>query len=128
MNSFTPSTRHRSPPNVLQLTVVLLGPSMSLYAADIALRRNRYDGPALTDESRHSPFWYDGGVNWAGACALTGGVTASALSVNTLCTGPIAAAPNGVDLALPAGLVVSPLLYLLLMHTRLAGPTHVRGL
>ncbi|MDI3405000.1 purine-cytosine permease family protein [Streptomyces cavernicola] len=107
--------------NVLQLTVVLLGPSMSIYAADIALRRNRYDGPALTDESRQSPFWYHGGVNWAGACALAGGVTASALSVNTVYTGPIAEALDGIDLALPAGLVVSPLLYVLLMRTPLGG-------
>ncbi|MDI3423475.1 purine-cytosine permease family protein [Streptomyces luteolus] len=111
--------------NILQLTVVLLGPSMSIYAADIVLRRNRYDGSALTDESRRSPFWYRGGVNWAGACALTGGVTASALSVNTLYTGPIAQALDGIDVALPVGLVVSPVLYVLLMRTPLGGPHHI---
>ncbi|NUR86441.1 MAG: nitrate reductase, partial [Nonomuraea sp.] len=71
---------------VLQLTVVLLGPSMAVYAADIVLRRNRYDGPALTDETRGGPFWYRGGVNWAGAVALTGGTLAAALCVNTLYT------------------------------------------
>ncbi|MEV8593423.1 cytosine permease [Streptomyces sp. NPDC052012] len=105
--------------NVLQLTVVLLGPAMSIYATDILLRRNRYDGPALMDESPGGPFWYSAGVNPAGALALAGGVTAAALCVNTLYTGPIAHALAGIDLALPVGLVVAAALYALL--TRL-GP------
>ncbi|MCT4357529.1 cytosine permease [Streptomyces sp. Je 1-79] len=102
--------------NVLQLTVVLLGPAMALYATDIALRRNRYDGPALMDESPASPFWYSGGVNRAGALALGAGVAAAALCVNTLYTGPIAGALGGVDLALPFGIVVTSAGYALLMR------------
>ncbi|NBE55669.1 purine-cytosine permease family protein [Streptomyces boluensis] len=108
--------------NVLQLTVVLLGPSMAIYATDILMRRNRYDGLALTDESRDSPFWYVAGVNWAGAAALAGGVTASALSVNTVYTGPLATALGGIDLALPVGILVSAALYALLMRTPLGAP------
>lgn len=103
--------------NVLQLTVVLLGPSVAVYATDILIRRNRYDGPALTDESRDSPFWYLGGVNWAGVGALAGGVTAAALSIDTAYTGPVAAALGGFDLALPAGMTVSAVLYALLTRT-----------
>ncbi|MFD7298014.1 purine-cytosine permease family protein [Streptomyces sp. NPDC059897] len=100
--------------NVMQLTVVLLGPSMAIYATDIVLRRNRYDGPALTDESPDSPFWYRGGVNWAGALSLLAGATTSALCVNTLYfTGPIAAALGDVDLALPVGMTVACLCYVL---------------
>ncbi|MER6997203.1 cytosine permease [Streptomyces sp. NPDC000410] len=102
--------------NVLQLTVVLLGPAMALYATDILLRRGRYDGPALTDESHGSPFWYTAGVNWAGALALGAGVTAAALCVNTAYTGAVAAALGGVDLALPAGIVVTSAGYALLMR------------
>lgn len=103
--------------NVMQLTVVLLGPSMAIYAADIVLRRNRYDGPALADESPDSPFWYRGGVNWAGALALLAGAATSALCVNTLYfTGPIAAALGHVDLALPVGMVVACLCYALTMR------------
>ncbi|MFD7447786.1 purine-cytosine permease family protein [Kitasatospora sp. NPDC059827] len=101
--------------NVLQLTVVLLGPSTAIYAVDILLRRNRYDGRALTDESPGSPFWYRAGVNPAGALALLAGVTASALCVDTLYTGPIAAL-TGVDLALPAGIAVAAVVYALLMR------------
>lgn len=102
--------------NVLQLTVVLLGPAMAVYATDIVLRRNRYDGPALTDETPGSPFWYTAGVNRAGALALTGGLTAAALCVDTLYTGPVAGALGGLDLSLPAGLAVSSGLYALLMR------------
>ncbi|MEU9864836.1 cytosine permease [Streptomyces sp. NPDC047971] len=102
--------------NVLQLTVVLLGPATALYATDILLRRNRYDGLALMDETRGSPFWYTRGVNAAGALALGAGVTAAALCVNTLYTGPVAAALAGLDLALPVGIVVTAVVYALLMR------------
>ncbi|MDJ1134483.1 purine-cytosine permease family protein [Streptomyces iconiensis] len=106
--------------NVLQLTVVLLGPAMSIYATDILLRRNRYDGPALTDESPSSPYWFTGGVNWAGATALLTGSGTAALCVNTLYTGPIAAALNGIDLALPVGILVAAGTYALLGRRAIA--------
>ncbi len=109
--------------NVLQLTVVLLGPALAVYATDIVLRRNRYDVPALMDETPGGPFWYTAGVNPAGALALAGGVTVSALCVNTLYTGPIARALGGVDLALPAGLVTAALLYTLLTRGKWRAPT-----
>ncbi|MFE0171301.1 purine-cytosine permease family protein [Streptomyces sp. NPDC059002] len=107
--------------NVLQLTVVLLGPAMALYATDIALRRNRYDGLALTDESPESPFWYTGGLHRAGALALVAGVTAAALCVNTLYTGPVAHALGGADLALPVGMVVASAVYAGLVRRPLFG-------
>nr|WP_326592627.1 hypothetical protein [Streptomyces sp. NBC_01294] len=80
------------------------------------LRRCRYDGPALSDETPRSPFWYTGGVNRSGALALLTGVTAASLCVNTLYTGPIAGALGGVDLSLPAGLLVAASLYAALMR------------
>jgi purine-cytosine permease-like protein len=101
--------------NVLQLTVVL-GPAMAVYATDILIRRNRYDGPVLLDETTGSPFWYAAGVNPAGALALGSGVAAAALSVNTLYTGPVARALGGVDLALPAGMIVAACVYALMMR------------
>ncbi|WP_308407575.1 hypothetical protein [Streptomyces olivochromogenes] len=75
--------------------------------ADIVLRRNRYDGLALMNESPSGPFWYTGGVNRAGAA----GVTAGALCVNTVYTGPVAAALDGIDLSLPAGMIVAATVY-----------------
>ncbi|MFD7444762.1 purine-cytosine permease family protein [Streptomyces sp. NPDC059909] len=114
--------------NVLQLTVVLLGPSMAVYATDILLRRNRYDGLALTDETPDSPFWYTAGVNWAGALALTTGTATAALCVNTLYTGPLAHALGGVDLALPAGMIVASTVYATLVRRSRGGlGTETRG-
>ncbi|MFD5102364.1 purine-cytosine permease family protein [Streptomyces albidochromogenes] len=98
----------------LQLTVVLIGPLMAVYATDIVLRRCRYDGPALSDESPRSPFWYTGGVNLSGAVALLAGVAAAALCVGTLYTGPVASALGGLDLSLPVGILVAASLYAVL--------------
>ncbi|MEW2529776.1 cytosine permease [Streptomyces sp. NPDC047071] len=109
--------------NVLQLTVVLLGPASALYATDILLRRNRYDGPALMDETPAGPFWYTAGVSPAGALALAGGVTAAALCVDTAYTGPIAHALGGMDLSLPVGIVTTSFLYVVV--TRAAGGARV---
>ncbi|WP_306316581.1 MULTISPECIES: cytosine permease [unclassified Streptomyces] len=108
--------------NVMSLTVVLLGPSVAIYATDIVLRQGRYDGLALTDESPGSPFWYRGGVNWAGAVSLVAGAAMAALCVNTLYfTGPISAALGDVDLELPVGMLVSCACYTLTMR-RSAAP------
>ncbi|GGT04249.1 allantoin permease [Streptomyces tanashiensis] len=100
--------------NALQVIVVLSGPLMAVYATDILLRRNRYDGSALSEESPGSPFWFTGGVNRAGALALITGVAAAALCVNTLYTGPVASALGGVDLSLPVGMAVASGLYVFL--------------
>ncbi|GAA4835988.1 cytosine permease [Saccharopolyspora rosea] len=98
--------------NVLQLTVVLLGPSTAIYAADILLRRNRYHGPELADETPDGPFWYTRGVNPAGVTALLVGAAAALLCVDThLYTGPLARAMGGVDLSLPVGMGIAAALY-----------------
>ncbi|MFI8915960.1 purine-cytosine permease family protein [Streptomyces sp. NPDC053513] len=100
--------------NALQVIVVLIGPLMAVYATDIVLRRNRYDGRALADETPGSPFWFTGGVNWAGALSLVVGVASAALCVNTLYTGPVASALGGIDLSMPVGMIVASGLYVLL--------------
>ncbi|MEU6118614.1 cytosine permease [Streptomyces sp. NPDC047117] len=105
--------------NVLQLTVALLGPGMAVYATDIVLRRNRYDGRDLCDESPGSRYWYTAGVNRAGAAALVLATAAAALCVHTpLFTGPVARATGGMDLSLPVGFAVAPLVYVLLTRSR----------
>ncbi|MFG2844520.1 hypothetical protein ACGF12_15315 [Kitasatospora sp. NPDC048296] len=62
------------------------------------------------NESPGSPFWYRAGVNPAGVLALAAGFTTSALCVDTLYTGPVAAL-TGVDLALPVGMLVAAAVY-----------------
>ncbi|MEV7671419.1 purine-cytosine permease family protein [Streptomyces sp. NPDC007872] len=102
--------------NALQVITVLVGPLMAVYATDVLLRRCRYDGVALSDETPGGPFWYTAGVNRAGALALVAGVAAASLCVDTLYTGPVATALGGLDLSLPVGMGVSAALYALLMR------------
>ncbi|WP_436521317.1 purine-cytosine permease family protein [Actinoplanes sp. HUAS TT8] len=107
----------------LQLSIVVVGPSVAVYLADLLLRRNRYDGVALGDERAGSPYWYSGGVNWHGTAALLAGMLAAALCVDTdLYLGPVAKALAGIDLSLPVGIVVAGGLYALLMRNRVLVP------
>jgi purine-cytosine permease-like protein len=102
--------------NVLALSVVLLGPSLAIYATDILLRRNRYDGLALQDESPASRFWCDHGFCVAGVAALVSGTAASLLCVDTtVLVGPVARFFGGANLSTVVGPVVASLVYAWLM-------------
>ncbi|TQC50905.1 nitrate reductase [Rhodococcus sp. WS4] len=104
--------------NMMQLVVTVMGPVMAVYVADVLWRRNRYDGPGLSDESGNSPYWYTRGINWAGTIAVFAGIAAASQCVAAeIYTGAIARAV-GVDLSLPVGLLVSAGLYVALMQTR----------
>ncbi|MFE0019883.1 purine-cytosine permease family protein [Amycolatopsis sp. NPDC059021] len=114
--------------HLLQLMVVLLGPMMAIYVADIVLRRNRYDGHKLSDQTKTSPFWYVGGVNWIGIAALAAGavVAGSFLLIPGLYTGFLADAIGGIDLSLPAGIVLAAVLYTVAMRPRLTAARNTR--
>jgi purine-cytosine permease-like protein len=101
--------------NFLQFSITVLAPLMAVYATDIVVRRNRYDGLALHDETPAGLFWYRNGINWAGVSALLLGFLAALLCVNTtLWTAPVASALDGADLSLLAGPLVAAVTYLLL--------------
>jgi purine-cytosine permease-like protein len=86
--------------NILTLSVALLGPSLAIYAADILLRRNRYDGVALNDEAPGSKYWFSNGFSWAGVCALVIGTGVAVLCVNTpVFVGPISNLLDGADIS-----------------------------
>ncbi|WP_456284609.1 purine-cytosine permease family protein [Microbacterium sp. JZ101] len=97
---------------MLQFLVIVTGPAMAIFVADIVLRRNRYDGADLFDEERGAPFWYTGGWSVPGltALALGGGATAACLSTDVW-MGPVSAALGGIDLSVPAGMLVAALVY-----------------
>jgi purine-cytosine permease-like protein len=100
---------------VLSLSVSLLGPSLAIFGADLLLRRNRYDGHALLDETPGSPFWFDGGVRWAGVVAQSVGTAAALLCVNTaVLVGPVANWAGGADLSTIAGPLVGAGVYALM--------------
>ncbi len=101
--------------NLLELTVAFLGPALAIYGADIALRRNHYNGIELHDETPESRFWYWHGVNLAGATAMVVGTGIAVLCVNTsLYVGPFARTLNGADLSGVIGPVLGGGLYALI--------------
>jgi hypothetical protein len=59
---------------------------------------------------RGGPFWYSAGINWVGAIALATGTVAAPLY-----TGQIVCAAGGMDLSLPARVLVSAAVYLAVM-------------
>lgn len=104
--------------SALQLGVTILAPIMGVYLADMLWRRNRYDGPALADDSRGSRFWFSGGFHLAGVVAVLVGIGASLLCSATLVfVGPVAAAMGGLDLSVPVGLIVPFVVYLVLVRS-----------
>jgi NCS1 family nucleobase:cation symporter-1 len=101
--------------NILALTVAFLGPALAIYGTDILLRRNRYNGLELHDETPGSRFWYWRGVHPAGATAMIVGTAAALLCVNTsVLVGPVARALDGADLSSLVGPVVGAGLYVVL--------------
>jgi purine-cytosine permease-like protein len=106
---------------VLSLSVSLLGPSLAIFGTDLLMRRNRYDGDGLLDETPASPFWFDGGVRWAGVVAQSLGTAAALLCVNTaVLVGPVATWLGGSDLSTIVGPVVGAGVYALMARSTAA--------
>jgi nucleobase:cation symporter-1, NCS1 family len=109
--------------NILALSVSLLGPSLAIYAVDIYLRRNRYDGLALHDETPASPFWFHHGINWAGVIALLVGTGVALLCVNTtVLVGPISNWLDGADISSITGPLVAAAIYAALSRRTIVVP------
>ncbi|MGW4033415.1 purine-cytosine permease family protein [Streptomyces sp. NPDC004838] len=103
--------------NILELSVAFAGPWIAIIASDLLMRRNRYDGFELHDETPAGPYWFTAGTNWAGCTALVAGTTAGALCMNTtLFTGPVSEALGGADLTFVIGPTVAATLYLTLIR------------
>ena len=106
----------------LALSVAVLAPGMAIYATDLVLRRNRYDGAALGNETATGAYWYWHGVNPAGVVAQLAGTTAALLAiVGKLWTGPIAVLAGGTDLSCLIGPLVASVVYALLMRALWSG-------
>ena len=102
----------------IELSVAVLAPQIAIYAVDVFVRRNRYDGIALNDETRNSPFWHSGGWYWPGVIAMSVSVAVAMLMVNTtLYEGPIAVALGGADISPIVAPLLAGALYALLWYT-----------
>ena len=98
---------------ILELSILLIGPTTAIYVTDQWLRGNRYDGLALNDVSPRGTSWYTGGFNVAGLSALLSGAGAAALFVqNDEFAGPLASALGGADLSWLAGPLVASCVYI----------------
>jgi NCS1 family nucleobase:cation symporter-1 len=105
---------------MLQFLVIVTGPGMAIYVADILLRRNRYRGVDLFDEQPGGKFWYTAGWSIPGMSAFVVGGLATALCLSTeVWTGPISEAMGYIDLSVPVGLLTSAAVYVALQHTPL---------
>lgn len=105
---------------LLEVSIAVLAPTMAIYATDILLRRNRYDGPSLQDTSRRSRYWYRGGFNLGGFGGLVIGAVASFLCVNTtFYVGPVAHALGGADISVFVGVIVGGGVYALVEGKRI---------
>jgi len=114
--------------NFLPLSVALFAPTMAIYVSDIVLRRNRYDGIALNDDTARSPYWYSGGVSWSAALAQVLGTSVALLCINTpVYVGPISAALAGADLSALAGPLIACCVYVCLWRRAAAAPRYVPG-
>ena len=99
--------------NFLSLSVAVLGPCIAIYITDSLLRRHKYNGIQLNDESPQSPFWYDRGVRWAGVVAEAIGTIVALLCINSpVLVGPVAHALKGADLSAIAGPIAAAGVYL----------------
>jgi purine-cytosine permease-like protein len=114
--------------SLLALMVTLVGPIMAVYAVDILMRRNNYDGLELSDVTDGSKYWFTGGVNLAGAIGVVAGAVLALLCAYApgIFTGPIAVALNGFDLSLPVGMLVAGLLYVVLYRALYGNPRAAR--
>jgi NCS1 family nucleobase:cation symporter-1 len=106
---------------LLQLIVIIVAPLMSVYLADMWLRRNRYDGRDLELGHPNGKYWYSSGYNIAGITSFGVGLTACLLTVYTdFYVGPVNQLLGGLDISFEVGLLLPGLLYLALMNKKLA--------
>lgn len=102
---------------------VWLAPWITIYLVDWVMRRGNYDLAGLMND-KGGVYWGVGGVKLPGFVSLIAGMIGSALFANTgYFIGPIAAAISpqhpeyAPDLAIPAGIVVSGVLFIALTIT-----------
>jgi nucleobase:cation symporter-1, NCS1 family len=100
----------------LLFIILWLGPWCAIYLVDSYLRRNRYDGAALLDESSGGRYFRNGGFHWPAVIAQVLGMVVAALWLNAYSpyVGPLASrngGPLGSDFSVFLGLIVGGLVY-----------------
>ena len=109
--------------NFLALMIWWIAPWSGIYLVDMALKKFNYKSEDLV-RSSGGIYWFSNGVNWNAITALIAGAVAAALFTNaTFFVSPIVSGPlGGMDLSIPAGLIVGGGLYYLLEARRKPAP------
>lgn len=107
----------------LSLLIVWLSPWLAIYLTDWALRRGRYDAPALL-QNRGGRYWRSGGVHVPGVVAQVAGMAAACLWIDTSAfVGPLSSRTSGSDLSFFMGLIVGGAVYWLLARRSVRAET-----
>jgi purine-cytosine permease-like protein len=115
----------------LLFIIVWLAPWCAIFLVDWLLRQRRYDHEALLSENE-GRYWYTRGFHLPALASQGVGMVASALCIHTsIFEGPVSRAVGGIDLSIPAGMIVGGGLYWLLVKGKtrslhLAAPTNGR--
>ena len=106
---------------LLELIVVIVAPLMSLYLADMWLRKNKYDGRSLEAAVEGGPYWYTNGYNIEGIIAFLVGLAAATLTVWTdFYVGPVNDLLGGIDISLEVGMLLPAIIYIATKRNRLS--------
>lgn len=105
--------------NFLALMIWWIAPWSGIYLVDMALKKFQYK-PEDFGRTGGGHYWYSNGVNWNAIAALVVGAIASAAFTNAVFfVSPIVSGPlGGLDLSIPAGLIVGGGLYYVLEGRR----------
>ena len=107
----------------LSLLIVWLSPWLAIYLVDWAMRRGRYDAPALLQD-RGGRYWRSGGIHVPGVVAQVAGMVASCLWIDTSAfVGPLSSRTAGSDLSFFMGLIVGGAVYWLLARRSVRAET-----
>lgn len=110
---------------LLEVSLAVLAPGMAIYAVDIFLRHNRYNGPALQNTTATSPYWFAGGINIGGFGALVLGTAAASFCLNTtFYVGPVTQALGGADISVFVGAIVGGGIYAVTQARRVRKAAH----
>jgi purine-cytosine permease-like protein len=109
--------------NFLALMIWWIAPWSGIYLVDMGLKKFKYQSEDLV-RSGGGTYWYNNGVNWNAIAALVAGAVAAAGFTNaTFFVSPIVSGPlGGMDMSIPAGLIVGGGLYYLLEARRSRTP------
>ncbi len=99
----------------LSLMIWWIAPWSGIYLVDMYRRNYRYKSQDLL-ATRGGIYWYNAGVNWNAIASLVlGAIAAAAVTNSTLFVSPLSKGPlGGMDLSIPAGVIVGGGLYYLL--------------